>query len=89
MEDLEKLQEGRRARASGPSGRKFRKCQKKDSEKGKGREKSNADIVLAWDVEAEYIGITSSADEDEGHATCVPTKWKTGGVNTAYESLLR
>jgi len=39
--------------------------------------------MLAWDVEVEYIGTSSGEGEDEAHDTCAPTKWKTGGVNTA------
>ena len=89
MEDLEELQEGRQAGDSGPSGRKLGQTRKKDLEKGKGREKRSPGIMLAWDVEAEYIGTSSSQEEDEEHATCVPMKWKMGGVSAAYESLLR
>jgi len=36
-----------------------------------------------------YIGSSTDDEEDEEHATCVPTKWRTTGVNSAYEYLLR
>jgi len=50
------------------------------------------------DVEAgrRYNWITSEEDDsgEEGEAgdttgTCVPTEWRTGNINTAYEQLLR
>lgn len=86
--DVGEFQKGERAGNSGPSARELGQSRKITMEKGKEREKSSAGLVPAWDIEPRYIGTSSSDDEDEEHATCVPTKWKTGGVNTAYESLL-
>lgn len=83
------FQKGGRVGNSGPGGRELGQSGKITLEKGEGREMRSAGLMPAWDIEPRYIGTSSSEDEDEEHATCVPTKWKTGGVNTAYESLLR
>ncbi|PWW74446.1 hypothetical protein C7212DRAFT_365025 [Tuber magnatum] len=36
-----------------------------------------------------YIGSSTDDEDDEEHATCIPAKWKTMGVNSASEYLLR
>ena len=61
---------------------------------GKGKEKAIetglASPVFNWDIDPRYLATSStSEEEEEEHATCVPTRWKTKGVNTAYENLLR
>ena len=60
---------------------------------GKGKEKAIetglASPVFNWDIDLRYLATSSTSEEEEEHATCVPTRWKTKGVNTAYENLLR
>ena len=36
-----------------------------------------------------YIGPSPNQKEDEEHATCVPTIWKTTGINSTYHYLLK
>jgi len=60
---------------------------------GKGKEKAietgPASPVFNWDIGLRYLATSSTSEEKEEHATCVPTRWKTNSVNTAYENLLR
>ncbi|KAG0127376.1 hypothetical protein HOY82DRAFT_542061 [Tuber indicum] len=61
----------------------------KDKGKGRETEKNRAGFGLNWDLEAEYLTTGNNTEEDEDHATCVPTSWKTKSVNAAYKNLLK
>ena len=46
----------------------------------------NGESVLSGDEDGDWEDDGRESNEEE-HFTCVPTRWKTGGVNRAFEQL--
>jgi len=67
-------------RQMGERSRESRKIPLKGERDGKGE--GDSESIL-------YMGSSTDDEEDEEHATCVPTRWQTTDVNSAYEYLLR